>query len=115
MLRLDLFSRLLTGLGFLFRVSWRPTAAANPALASRLYFELLRLLEKRGFVRRETQTPREFAALFAEAQEPKAGELSPAVREFTEIYAHARFGGAVCDTVRMRDLLTQVRTSLRAR
>jgi hypothetical protein len=115
MLRLDLFSRLLTGLGFLFRVSWRPTAAANPALASRLYFELLRLLEKRGFVRRETQTPREFAASFAEAPEPKAGQLSPAVREFTEIYAHARFGGAVCDTVRMRDLLTQVRTSLRAR
>jgi hypothetical protein len=37
------------------------------------------------------------------------------VREFTEIYAHARFGGAVCDTTRMRHLLTQVRTSLRTR
>ena len=34
----------------------------NPQLASRLYSELLRLLEKRGFSRREAQTPREFAA-----------------------------------------------------
>jgi protein-glutamine gamma-glutamyltransferase len=115
MLRLDLFSRLLTGLGFLLRARWRPTAVANPALASRLYFELLRLLEKRGFVRRETQTPREFAASFMETPQPEAGKLSPVVREFTEIYAHARFGGAVCDTTRMRHLLTQVRTSLRAR
>ncbi len=114
MLRLDLFSRLLTGLGFLFRVSWRPTAAANPALASRLYFEMLRILEKRGFARRETQTPREFADSFAETPEPKAVALTPVVREFTEIYAQARFGGAVCNTARMRDLLTQVRTRFRA-
>jgi transglutaminase-like putative cysteine protease len=115
MLRLDLFSRLLAGLGFLLRVSWRPTTEANPALASRLYFELLHLLEKRGYVRRETQTPREFAASFAETPQPEAGKLSPAVREFTEIYAHARFGGAACDTTRMRHLLTQVRTGLRPR
>ncbi len=120
MLRLDLFSRLLTGLGTLLRITWRPTAASNPQIASRLYFEMLRLLEKGGFVRREAQTPREFAASLGAASpgaalQPKAVALSPAVREFTEIYAQARFGGAACDTSRMRALLTQVRTSLRAR
>jgi hypothetical protein len=115
MLRLDLFSRLLIGLGNLLRITWRPTAASSPQLASRLYFEMLRLLEKGGFVRREAQTPLEFAASLGATLQPKAVALSPAVREFTEIYAQARFGGAACDTSRMRALLTQVRAGLRAR
>ena len=81
---------------------------------------MLRLLEKGGFVRREAQTPREFAASLGAASpgaalQPKAVALSPAVREFTEIYAQARFGGAACDTSRMRALLAQVRAGLRAR
>src|SRR5208283_1358104 len=37
----------------------------NPQLASRLYSEMLQVLEKRGFTRAETQTPGEFAATFA--------------------------------------------------
>ena len=40
--------------------------------------------------------------------------FSPAVREFTTLYAHARFGGAPCDISRLRALLTQIRASLRA-
>jgi protein-glutamine gamma-glutamyltransferase len=113
-LRFDLFSRLLRQVGLILRLRWQASAGANPEMASRLYFELLRLLEKSGFARRESQTPREFATSFAETPQLKAGELSPVVREFTEMYAHARFGGAVCDVARMRDLLSQVRTNLRA-
>ena len=39
--------------------------------------------------------------------------LAPAVREFTEIYAHARFGGAPCDALRLRGLLEQIRAARR--
>jgi hypothetical protein len=42
-------------------------------------------------------------------------QLAPAVREFTQIYAHARFGGAPCDTTRLAQLLTEIRAALRAR
>ncbi len=64
------------------------------------------LLERRGFARRASQTPLEFAAA---VREPG---LAPAVREFTQLYAHARFGGVPCDTLRLRGLLEQVRAGL---
>src|SRR5271156_3127205 len=114
-LRFDLFSRLLRRATLIVRMKWKASAGANPELASRLYFELLRVLEKRGIARRESQTPREFAAALGGMLQSKAAGLTPAVREFTEIYAHARFGGAACDTPRLRVLLAQIRTSLRAR
>ncbi|HYL63057.1 MAG TPA: DUF3488 and transglutaminase-like domain-containing protein [Candidatus Methylomirabilis sp.] len=85
------------------------TARTNPQLASRLYGELLYLLAKRGFARDETQTPLEFAA---EVSQPL---LAPAVREFTLHYTQARFGGAPCDTGRLRALLDQVRDIRAAR
>jgi transglutaminase-like putative cysteine protease len=78
----------------------------NPQLAVRLYTELLRLLEKQGFSRAETQTPREFAASFG--LQPA---LAPAIREFTDLYLQARFGGAPCDAFRLRALLEQVRSN----
>jgi protein-glutamine gamma-glutamyltransferase len=78
---------------------------ANPQLASRLYAELLRLLERRGFARRDSQTPLEFAGAVGEPA------LTPALLEFTQIYAHARFGGAPCDTTRLRGLLEQIRSA----
>jgi protein-glutamine gamma-glutamyltransferase len=81
---------------------------ANPQLASRLYAELLHLLERRGFPRRVSQTPLEFAAVV------DVPALAPAVCEFTQIYGHARFGGAPCDTLRLRTLLEQVNVALRA-
>jgi hypothetical protein len=94
------------------RLFWqlrRPQAeSANPQLASRLYAELLYLLERRGFLRRVSQTPLEFAAVV------DAPALAPAIREFTQIYAQARFGGAPCDTLRLRTLLEQVNAALRA-
>ena len=82
---------------------------ANPQLASRLYLELLHLLERRGFPRRASQTPLEFAAVV------DVPALAPAVREFTQIYAHARFGGVPCDTLRLRTLLEQVNAAVHAR
>ena len=85
------------------------TRAANPQLASRLYGELLRLLERRGFKRAVSQTPLEFAAAVSEPA------LAPAVREFTQIYGDARFGGAPCDAMRLRSLLEQVRSAARQR
>ena len=85
----------------------QPTALRNnPQLASRLYSEMLRVLEKRGHTRAETQTPQEFAA--ALAGQPS---LSSAVGEFTSLYAQARFGGAVCDAFRLRALLEQIRST----
>jgi protein-glutamine gamma-glutamyltransferase len=82
----------------------------NPQLASRLYSELLRLLARRGFIRSEAQTPLEFADSLALQL-----ALSPAVREFTDLYAQARFGGAACDAFRLRALLAQIRAVPRSR
>ena len=122
-LRFDVLARLLHRLRLFLQLRSKPSAAATPLLASRMYFELLRVLERRGLVRSESQTPMEFAASLGDGSllvGDAAGKfdvprLSPAVREFTEIYTQARFGGATCDTSRLRALLTQVRASLRAR
>lgn len=83
---------------------------SNPQLAALLYAELLRLLERKGFSRLATQTPREFAASLA--LQPA---LAPTVREFTDLYLQARFGGAPCDALRLRTLLEQVRSVPRPR
>ncbi|HEX4543440.1 MAG TPA: DUF3488 and transglutaminase-like domain-containing protein [Candidatus Acidoferrum sp.] len=82
---------------------------SDPQLASRLYGELLRMLARRGLKRTQTQTPFEFAAALPSPQ------LAPAVQEFTQLYAHARFGGAPCDTTRLGQLLAEIRAALRAR
>jgi hypothetical protein len=93
-------------------LSWQlrsPEAArSNPQLASRLYQELLYLLEKRGMAREDTQTPLEFAAALPE------GKLAPAVQEFTVHYSQARFGGAACDVPRLRALLDGIRAGFKA-
>jgi hypothetical protein len=82
----------------------------NPQLASRLYVEMLRVLDKRGYRRAETQTPGEFAATLA--LQPGLG---PAVSEFTSLYAEARFGGGICDAFRLRALLEQIREAAPAK
>jgi transglutaminase-like putative cysteine protease len=92
-----------------FQLRASESARNNPQLASRLYSEVLRLLARRGFPRRETQTPFEFAAAVGDP-----GLASP-LQEFTQIYAHARFGGVPCDTTRLRHLLVQIRAALRKR
>jgi protein-glutamine gamma-glutamyltransferase len=107
-LRYNVFRRAGRRLRLYWQLRGGDSAQANPQLASRLYAELLHLLARRGMPRRESQTPLEFALSV------QAPTLAPAVREFTDIYAHARFGGAPCDTLRMRDLLLQVREGLRS-
>jgi hypothetical protein len=85
------------------------SAAAQVQFATILYAELLRLLGRYGFRRSENQTPMEFAEAVS------APRVAPAVREFTQIYGHARFGGASVDAPRLRALLSQIRAELRSR
>jgi len=95
------------------RLEWRVRGTRAPRpdaqLASLLYQELLRVLSRRGWRRRESQTPLEFAAALT------APGLAPAVAEFTRLYAQARFGGAPCEAPRLRELIHQTKTALRTR
>jgi transglutaminase-like putative cysteine protease len=108
-MRFDLVVALIRRLWLSWQLRSPEAARANPQLASRLYSELLYLLERRGFARKPTQTPFEFAAAVSQPR------LAPAVYEFTQYYTQARFGGAPCDTIRLRTLLEQIRTSLTSR
>ena len=109
-LRMEWFHRFLQWAAVQLRLVGAADVRANPQVASRLYAELLRVLEKRGFTRSAGQTPREFAATLA--LQPA---LAPVVTEFTNLYAQARFGGVPCDAPRLRTLLDRVRNAPRAR
>jgi len=106
-LRYELIGRVIRWLRLYWQLHAPESPQANPLLASRLYAELLRVLERHGFARRPAQTPLEFAS---SVQTPT---LAPAVSEFTRIYASARFGGTSCDTLRLRHLLEQIREAPR--
>lgn len=108
-LRFNLIAELIRRIRLFFQLHASKSARTNPQLASRLYSELLRVLARRGLLRMESQTPFEFAAAV------DSPNLAPALREFTHIYAHARFGGAPCDTSRLRQLLNQIRGIQRSR
>ena len=108
-LRFNLFVEITRRLRLFLQLRASKSVRSDPQLASRLYAELLRTLARRGLTRIESQTPFEFAAAV------NSPRLAPAVREFTQIYAHARFGGAPCNTTRLGQLLDQVRSALRGR
>lgn len=108
-LRFNLITELFRRVRLFLQLRGTRSAHSNPQLASRLYTELLRTLAHRGLMRLESQTPFEFAAAV------HSPNLAPPVREFTQIYAQARFGGAPCNTTRLRQLLDQIRAALRAR
>jgi hypothetical protein len=108
-LRFELIGRLFRRVVLYFQVRAAREPRSNPQLASRLYAELLRVLARRGLLRVESQTPLEFAAGV------HAPDLALTVQEFTQIYSQARFGGAPCETTRLRQLLEQIRTVLRSR
>jgi transglutaminase-like putative cysteine protease len=110
LLRMEWLRRLLGWFVLQLQLGRDPKEGANPQMASRLYVELLRVLEKRGFTRNAGQTPREFAATLA----PQPA-LAPMVNEFTDLYAQARFGGLRCDVPRLRTLLDLVRAAPRPR
>jgi Domain of unknown function (DUF4129) len=107
--RFNLLAELIRRGRLFFQLRGSKGIRSDPQLASRLYAELLRTLARRGLRRGETQTPFEFAAAV------DSPNLAPPVREFTQLYAHARFGGAPCDTSRLKQLLDQVRAALRGR
>jgi hypothetical protein len=109
LLRFDALSAMQRRLRLWWQLRSPKAARSNPQLASRLYAELLRVLARRGLTRGVSQTPFEFAAAVDSPQ------LAPPVWEFTQLYAHARYGGAPCDTTRLRELLDQVRVALRGR
>src|SRR6266446_3377513 len=108
-LRFNLLAELLRRVRLFFQLRRSGEVRSDPQLASRLYAELLRMLARRGLRRVDAQTPFEFAAAV------DSPNLAPAVQEFTQIYALARFGGAPCDTTRLSQLLGQIRAVLRAR
>jgi protein-glutamine gamma-glutamyltransferase len=105
LLRYDVLRVAIQKLRFYLQLRAPEMTRANPQLASRLYAELLRVLQRRGLRRRDSETPLEFAMAVGEPS------LSPVVREFTQIYAQARFGGAPCDTLRLRSLLERARAA----
>ena len=109
LLRFDALSTILRRLWLSWQLRSAKVALANPQLASRMYAELLRLLARRGMIRDVSQTPLEFAVAV------DSPNLAPAVWEFTQLYTHARYGGAACDATRLRQLLDQIRAALRAR
>ncbi len=108
-LRFDLVVALVRRLWLSWQLRSPELARSNPQLASRLYGELLYVLARRGFARQPTQTPFEFAAAVSQPR------LAPAVQEFTQHYTQARFGGVPCDTIRLRALLEQIRSSFGSR
>jgi protein-glutamine gamma-glutamyltransferase len=107
-LRFGWIRSLFHWLSLSLRLRRASSGQSNPLLASRLYTELLRLLEKRGYARCPTQTALEFAS--SSGLHP---ELVPAVREFTHLYTEARFGDRPCDALRLRSLLLQIRSAPR--
>jgi transglutaminase-like putative cysteine protease len=90
------------------------TKGKNPGgvkvlMASRLYQEMTHVMARHGFARTEAQTAFEFADAVK-----KAG-LNSSVKEFTRLYAEARFGGAHGDIPRLQQLLEVIRADLRTR
>lgn len=78
------------------------------SLAAFEYREMLRLLEKRGWKKAESQTPLEFAATIAEPQ------LAGPVAQVTELYQSARFGAHPAATDQISAVLRSLRELLRS-
>jgi len=91
---------------------WRLRAGHAGNLTSSLaafeYREMLRLLEKRGWRKAESQTPLEFAATISEPQ------LAGPVAQLTELYQSARFGAHPTATDQISSSLRALRDLLRS-
>lgn len=79
------------------------------ALASFEYREMLRLLEKRGWRKAESQTALEFAATIPET------EIAAPVVQLTELYQSARFGNHPARLEQVSATLRSIREVLRTR
>ncbi len=85
----------------------RRGGSLTPSLAVFEYQEMLKALEKRGWKKAASQTPREFAATIP------ADDISKAVLQLTELYQAARFGRIAAPSEEARFLLRSVRDLLR--
>ncbi|MGH9736326.1 MAG: transglutaminase TgpA family protein [Candidatus Acidiferrales bacterium] len=78
------------------------------SLAAFEYREMLRLLEKRGWKKADSQTPLEFAATIGEPQ------LAGPVAQLTELYQSARFGAHPAATDQISGILRLLRELIRS-
>jgi hypothetical protein len=81
----------------------RQAAPLSPHEATLVYEGLLQILREKGFLRRASQTPREFAL------DVSGTPLGSGVQEFTELYTSLRFGRAPVSLARLRQLLDEIR------
>jgi transglutaminase-like putative cysteine protease len=86
----------------------RSTGNVTASLATLEYREMLRLLEKRGWKKAESQTPLEFAAAIP------AAEIAGPVAQLTALYQSARFGDRPGPAQQMSALLSAIRELTRA-
>ncbi|MBZ5565617.1 MAG: DUF3488 and transglutaminase-like domain-containing protein [Acidobacteriia bacterium] len=80
-----------------------PDASLTPREATLTYQQLLRVLQKKGFRRRPSQTPREFALSFLGTR------LGPGVLEFTRLYNLLRYGQSPVSLSRLKQILDELR------
>ncbi len=88
-----------------FRLAWRfarRNSALNPREATLTYQRLLKTLQKKGFRKTASQTPREFAFSFLSTP------WGPGVMEFTKLYNTLRFGQTSVSLDRLRQILEDI-------
>jgi len=88
-----------------FRLAWRfarRNSALNPQEATLTYQRLLKTLQKKGFRKTASQTPREFAFSFLSTP------WGPGVMEFTKLYNTLRFGQTSVSLDRLRQILEDI-------
>ena len=85
----------------------RRGGSLTPSLATFEYQEMLKLLEKRGWKKSPSQTPREFAAAIP------AADVSAPVLQLTELYQAVRFGSRSPAAAEATSLLRSIRDLLR--
>jgi transglutaminase-like putative cysteine protease len=86
----------------------RNTGSLTASLAALEYAEMLRLLDRAGWPKPSSQTPREFAASLP------AEHLCEPVAQLTEMYHSARFGNQPARVEQMSSLLRSIRDLLRS-
>ncbi|MGD1103094.1 MAG: DUF3488 and transglutaminase-like domain-containing protein [Terriglobia bacterium] len=88
-----------------FRLAWRfarRDSKLNPREATLTYQRLLQTLQKKGFRKSPSQTPREFAFSFLTTP------WGPGVMEFTKLYNILRYGQASISLARLRQILEDI-------
>jgi transglutaminase-like putative cysteine protease len=86
----------------------RRGGSLTPSLAIFEYQEMLKMLERHGWKKAPSQTPREFAAAIP------ARDISAPVLQLTELYQAARFGSSSTPAEEATSLLRSIRDMLRA-